>query len=66
MQCKHCGDNDFESAYEEDFQEGVRMTFVETQFLCRTCGAVHFLKFNWRDFDCVPLPKSEKAWDRTR
>ena len=66
MQCKHCGDSDLEHNYEEIFDETTRYTFVEPQFLCKTCGAVHFLKFNWRDFDCVPLPKGEEAWNRIR
>ena len=59
MQCKECGDNDFETGYEEDCQPDIRMTFVETQFRCLTCGALHSLKFNWADFDCESRPSKE-------
>lgn len=59
MQCKKCGDNDFEQKYEEDPQPEIRMHFIESQFRCRTCGTVHYLKFNWEDFDFKTLPKDE-------
>ncbi len=59
MQCKHCGNGPLEQAFEEDHQQEMKMIFIESQFRCNLCGAVHSLKFNWADFDLTTLPISE-------